>query len=124
MTRVAGLLSFLPQEVIPVLAVCGGLLMIVGLRRLAVSLFGFCGLMIILPPIFEAVLNELPDWALYPVLALCLLSTFTFVIVLIIGPKAWEIFKANIATNVLTWIFLFPFRLVGWILGGLFSRRR
>lgn len=124
MTRIAGLLSFLPQEFLPLFMVIGGILLILGLRNLAMSLFAFCGLMIVLPPVLEAVLNGLPEWAILPVMLFALITMVTFFITLLIGNKAWDEAKGHMAANVITWIFLLPFRLIGWILGGLFSRRR
>lgn len=122
--RLAGLLSFLPEEFIPVLLVLGGLLLVFGLRNLALTLFGLCGLMIVLPPVLEAILSELPEWALYPIMAFAFLSMGAFLISLFIGDKAWTETKGHLAANVISWIFLFPFRLLRWIFGGLFSSRR
>ncbi|KAB2890147.1 MAG: hypothetical protein F9K32_09895 [Desulfobulbaceae bacterium] len=124
MGRVAGLLAFLPDEAIPVLIVLGGMLLIVGARSLAMSLFGLCGMMIVLPPALEAVLGELPEWTLYPIMILAMLSMCAFLISILIGRGAWRETKGRITANVITWFFLFPFRLIGWLLGGLFGRRR
>jgi len=122
--RQAGLLSFLPEELIPLLLVSGALLLVFGLRRLAMTLFGFCGLMIVLPPVLEAILSELPEWALYPIMAFALLSMGAFIISLLVGDEAWQETKGHLAANVISWLFLFPFRLVRWIFGGLFFSRR
>jgi len=121
--RFAGLLSFLPQEFIPVLLVLGGLLMIVGLRSLAVTLFGLSGILIVAPIILEPLLAGLPDWALSLVIIMATMSAIALLISLLIGDQAWQEAKGNMAANVITWIFLFPFRVIGWILGRLFGRR-
>jgi hypothetical protein len=121
--RFAGLLSFLPQEFFPVLLVLGGLLMIVGLRSLAMTIFGLLGILIVAPIILEPLLAGLPDWALSLVIIMATMSAIALLISLLIGDQAWQEAKGNMAANVITWIFLFPFRVIGWILGRLFGRR-
>ena len=122
--RLAGLLGFFPQEFIPIMMVVGGLFMIIGLRKLAIMLFTLCGVMIVAPVILEPLLTELPEWALYLIMLFAVFSTGAFLISLLIGPKAWDETKGHLTANVITWIFLFPFRLLGWIFGGLFFSRR
>ncbi|MFH2124125.1 MAG: hypothetical protein ABIJ50_11675 [Pseudomonadota bacterium] len=122
--RLAGLLSFLPEEFIPVLLVLGALLLVFGLRNLAMTLFGFCGLLIVLPPVLEAILSQLPEWALYPIMFFAFLSMGAFLISMLVGEKAWIETKGHITAAMLIWIFVFPFRLFRWIFGGLFSSRR
>lgn len=120
MTRAAGLLCFLPQEALPLMVIAGGFLLLFGLRRLALGLFTLCGMLVVLPPVLEALLNELPAWALYPILLVALVNMAVFFLVLLIGPKAWTEAKGIMTANALTWCFLLPFRLLGRLL---FRRR-
>jgi len=122
--RFAGLLAFIPQELIPLLVLAGGFCLVIGLRPLAATLFTFCGILIVLPVFLEALLSELPDWALYPIMLFAVLSSMALLISLLIGRNAWEEAKGHMAANVITWLFLFPFRLIRWFFTGIFFGRR
>jgi hypothetical protein len=121
--RLAGLFALIPPELIPLMMVCGGLFMIIGLKRLSYTLFILCGVLIVAPVILEPLLAELPEWALYLIIIYFWLSIAAMIIALLIGERAWDGAKGQMTANVITWFFLAPFRLVGLVLGRVFFRR-
>ncbi|MDO5675864.1 MAG: hypothetical protein Q4G66_13280 [bacterium] len=122
MTRTASLLSFLPVELIPLMLVLGGGLLIIGLRRAAMTLFTLSALMIFLPPVVEAVLNELPEWILIPVMLFALVNMVVFGLTLLVGPRAWNEAKAMMIAKGMIWCLGLPFRLIAGMWRVLFRR--
>ncbi len=119
--RLAGLFSLLPPELIPLMMVFGGLLMVIGLRKIAIMLFTICGVMIVAPIILEPILMALPSWVLPLIMIYFWISIAAMLIAILIGERAWDDAKGHMAANVITWLFLAPFRLTGLIFRRLFA---
>ena len=108
--RFITLLSFLPDETIPVLMVLGGLALILQMRKVAMTLFTFCALMIFLPVFLEPFLNMLPEWALMVLMIFFWISIPFTILYLIIGDDAWSEMVGILAADVVRFMFLLPFR--------------
>jgi hypothetical protein len=109
------LLTFLPEGTIPVLMVLGGLALILQARRLAMTLFTFCGLMIFLPVILEPLLDMLPEWALTLLMLFFWISIPFTILYMIIGRAAWSEMVGTLAAGVVRFCFLLPFRFMGMV---------
>ena len=72
--KFSSLSMFLPDAAIPVLMVLGGMLMIVGLRRLGVALYVSALGMAIAPAFVEPIADLLPGWALLLLMAVMVVS--------------------------------------------------
>jgi hypothetical protein len=120
--RLTGLFALLPPELIPLMVVGGGLMMVIGLRKIAIMLFTLSGVMIVAPIILEPILMELPSWALTLIMIYFWISIAAMLIAMLIGARAWDEAKGHMAANVLTWLFLAPFRVVGLIFRIFFPR--
>ena len=116
--RIAGLIAFIPQEFIVLLVVCGGMLIMVGARKLAGTLFTLSAVLVLAPVVLDPLLAELPDWALYLLLAYAVADVLAMFMVLLIGERAWDGTKGQLAAQVITFFFLAPFRLLGLMLFG------
>jgi hypothetical protein len=106
------LLAFLPQEMIPVMMVFGGLLLVFGLRGLAMSLFSLCGILIVAPIILEPFLNMLPQWALYLFIGFFFFSVLGILLSMLIGNRAYQHMIGILAADIVRFLFLAPFRII------------
>ena len=114
--RLMTLLAFLPDNAIPVLMVLAGLALVLQMPKLAMSLFTFSMMMILLPVFLEPFLDFLPAWALTGLLILFWLSVPFTIIYLIIGREAFAEMTGTLAADVVRFFFLVPFRVLGGIL--------
>lgn len=113
---ISSLLMFVPQEAYLPLLVFGGLLMIIGFRRIALGLVGTVLALAMFGPFIDALVESLPSW-LFALLVLgFVLSIFRLV------------FGARVADNVISFLLYdlirAPFRIIGWLLRGFGPRRR
>jgi hypothetical protein len=113
----------IPDELIPQVALLAitlaGLLMIVGLRRLAVGLLGFGLMLPVLPvfaPLIEEVLALLPPEAAWLVLAGIGFALLSGAIRLLFGRRVAEQVMAQLIVAVILFILLVPFRGVSRLL--------
>lgn len=107
------LLLLVPQEAWLCLIVLGGLLMILGFRKAAMSLIGGVILMALLSPFIEPLLDLLPTW----ILVLLLIFVFMSVLRLFLGERVAD----HIIARLLYDIIVLPFRFIRWVFTG--SRR-
>lgn len=123
---IASMLLPLESVLLPLL-VFAGLSMIVGLRKLAALLIAFV-LFIAFSPLLEgvivAVLDSLPAWVSWLVLGTFAFAVLGLAIELLIGRRAADHVKGELALSVLKWTVLLPFRLTGTILRLLFGGGR
>ncbi len=113
--RTTSLLAFLPTEIIPLLAVLGGLALILQFTKVATALFTTCGLMIFLPVLLEPLLEMLPDWALPLIMVFILFSMIGMMFTLLIGQNAKDQMVGTLAADLVKWFLFFPFRLMAWM---------
>jgi hypothetical protein len=108
----------IPQEAYLLLIVVAGLLIMVGLKRLGVSLIGFVMLSLFIPPFIEPLLAELPDWAVWLMLAFFGLSLLRLLLGRRIWDNMWGTLLGNLLTALVLGLFRIPFRvaraLFGW----------
>lgn len=119
--RVMPILAFLPPETIPVIAVAGGLALVIGLRSIAQILFTLCAIMIFLPIIIEPILDMLPEWALPLLIVIFWISVIGMVLKMLIGKGATEHLIGSLAADCIKWLLFLPFRTLRWLFRGLRS---
>lgn len=110
------LLAFLPEEAYVLLLVLAGVLMIIGLRQLAIGLILTVLALALFGPIIDAFIGSLPPWAFAILVLLFVVSLFR----LVSGRRIAD----NVISFLLYDLLLAPFRLLGWILRGFAPRRR
>ena len=109
------LLTFLPQEIIPLLIILGGLALVLQFTKVATALFMACGLMLFLPVLLEPLLMMLPDWAFPLLMIFIVLSMIGTLFTLLIGRNAKDQMVGTLAADLFKWCLFFPFRLTAWI---------
>ena len=109
---------WIPEEAYLLLMVVAGLLITVGLKRWGVSLIGFVMLSLFIPPFIEPLLAELPDWAVWLMLAFFGLSLLRLLLGRGIWNNMWGTLLGNLLTALVLGLFRIPFRvaraLFGW----------
>jgi len=118
MNGLTTLASFaVPEAAYLLLLAFAGILIIIGLRRMAFSLMAFVFLSILLPPIVAPLLAQLPDWLVWLLLAFLGLSLLRF----ILSPGVWASMVGTLLANLLTALVVglirVPLRLVRAIFG-------
>jgi hypothetical protein len=116
---------FLPDEFL-VLAIAGlGVGVIVGLvkGRAAMAFLGMVVLVIVLSPFVEGLVASLPGW-----MTLLLLVFIGFGLVralagMVLGRGAANEMTGSLAASAVRWVFLLPFRLVGFVFRLAFGKR-
>ena len=83
-------LTLLPDEALPLIIMVAGLMMVIGFRRIGLSLLSLALLTPILAPFVEALIAELPPWVSLVILILVGLSILKGLSVLLIGPRATD----------------------------------
>ena len=113
------LLAFLPVSLIPLLMVCTGLALVLGIisRRAAFGFIGFLLLIVIFTPFVEALFNSLPLWLILVFMVGLVFSLFTGVLRTVFGRGATDHFVGQLMYAVFT----MPFRFIGYLIG---RRRR
>ena len=101
------LLCFVPQEAWAALLVIGGLLIIIGLRKIGFCIIGTIILLALLGPFFDSVFNSLP-----PVITLVLMVVFFFLLFRAIFGKR---VSSNIVSALILGLLKAPFRFLGWL---------
>ena len=96
------LLSFLPDEAIPLLFVGTGIALTIGLvsRRAAFGFLGMLILWLLLSPFIPAVMDLLPRWVLGLLLLVVGISVLRAVSALFIGQHASNVMTGNLAADV------------------------
>lgn len=107
----------LPQEALAPLLALAGILMIVGLKRLAGTLILFVLLFVLgmafLPafePFIDAIVAQLPDWALVLLVVGFGLAVLRAVAALFLGQRASDHMVGTLAADVVRLVLLLPFR--------------
>lgn len=106
------LFLFMPDATLPILLVGAGLLLILGLRRLAGAVFGLVLAMAILPPFLTAFLDTLPLWLLALLGIGFVLSMLRAIAALLIGSNATDHMIGALAADAVKAFFFAPFRLI------------
>jgi hypothetical protein len=127
------LLSFLPDEAIPLLFVGTGIAMTIGLVSRGAA-FGFLGMLILwllLSPFIPAVMDLLPRWVLGLLLLVVGISVMRAVSALFIGQHASNVMTGNLAADVVRFlfrvVFFFPvliIRTLGRLVSGGINHQR
>lgn len=107
----------IPEEAYLLLIVAAGFLIMIGLKRMGLAVIGFVVLSILLPPLLEPLLAELPDWVIWTMLAGFALSMLR----LIMGPDIWGNMWGTFFGNVLTGLALGLVRAPVWLARALFG---
>ena len=113
----------LPDEAMPLVIVCIGLALILGLirGRAATGLLGAVILLSLAGPFIDALLGTLPGWLLLLVLLFVAVALFRSALSLLLGARAADEAVGNLAADViragfrLLFLLLFlPFRILWW----------
>ncbi len=117
-----GLLVLLPQEVAPILIAVAGFCFMIGAKRIAVGLLTFSAGCIFLPVLLLPLVEALPIWLVWLILAyLVFLLPFIAIVILgalvrpAIGQNAADHMVGDMAAKCIKWMLLFPFLLLGLI---------
>lgn len=109
------LLMFIPEEAYVLALVGAGLLMIIGFRQLALTLFGTILFLALFGPFIDAIVESLPPW-LFAILMLCFVISL---IRMIFGRGVSD----RLISNLLYDLLMAPFRFMRWLLRGFGPRR-
>ncbi len=114
----------IPEEAYLVIFVASGLLIIIGLKRIAFALMGFVLISILLPPFLEPLLAELPDWVIWAILAFVALALLRAVLGRDVWANMWGTFLGNLLTDLVMGLIRLPVRIIRWLFGWMVPRRR
>ncbi len=103
-------LAIIPKETYLPLLVFAGLLMIIGLRRIAVGLFVTVLALAFSRPFIDAMLQSLPPWAFALVMLAFMIGLFR----LFFGRRVAD----TVLGHLLYDLILAPFRFMRWLVGG------
>lgn len=110
------LLMFIPTEAYLTLMVIAGIMMMIGMRKIASTIIVSVLAMAMFGPFIEAIIDSLPSWALILVMVAVALS----LIRLVMGRRIFE----HVASFLIYDLIRAPFRLLFWLLGAFIPRRR
>jgi hypothetical protein len=110
------LLMFIPTEAYLTLMVVAGIMMMIGMRKIASTIIVSVLAMAMFGPFIEAIIDSLPSWALILVMVAVALS----LIRLVMGRRIFE----HVASFLIYDLIRAPFRLLFWLLGAFIPRRR
>ena len=113
---IQSLLMLIPTEAYLPLMVIAGLMMIIGMRKIAMTIITSVLAMAILGPFIDALINSLPYWAVFLLMMAFFLSLFR----LLLGGRIFDHVMALIVYDLIR----APFRLLLWLLGAAILRRR
>ena len=115
------LVSYLPDDVLVLLAVLAGIcIMVPPLRRLGWGVLAMVLAMLLLPLVLGPVLAGLPSWGLWLVQVFLWLATAGFVLRLVLGKRAVDHMKGALAADCFRFLVTTPFRFCGGLLRLLF----
>ena len=112
--------ALIPVEALPVILVVAGILMMIGMRRLAGGLILFVLADAFLLPFAEPLMDLLPTWLLVLITVLFVLGIFRELVALLIGKGAADTMIGALAADFVKLLFFFP-RLAGRLLMRLLS---
>ena len=118
---------FLPDEVFPLLLVLSGLMMIIGLRKLAGGLAAFAIFGAMLPifgPIFDAVFDALPAWVSWLVLGSMVLAILGAIGLGKLLGIALAHTVGILLADAIRFFWLLPFRAIGFVFRLIVGRAR
>ena len=110
------LLMFIPTEAYLTLMVVAGIMMMIGMRKIASSIILSVLAMAIFGPLIETLIDSLPLWALILVMIAAAFS----LIRLVMGRRIFE----HVASRFVYDLIRAPFRIIRWLLGAIIPRRR
>jgi hypothetical protein len=110
------LLMFIPTEAYLTLMVIAGIMMMIGMRKIASTIIVSVLAMAMFGPFIEAIIDSLPSWALILVMVAVALS----LIRVLMGRQIF----AHVASFLIYDLIRAPFRLLFWLLGAFIPRRR
>jgi len=101
------ILCFLPQEAWAALIVFGGLLIIIGLRKIGFCIIGTICLLVLFAPFLDSLIDSLPSEIIIVLMVVFLFWLFS------------AIFGRRVSDNILSALILgllkAPFRFLGWL---------
>ncbi len=116
--------TLLPDQMLPLVFVAGGLIFLLGWRSAGVGLVGTVLAMPLLAPVVEAVIAALPPWITLAILAVVAFSLFRAAAALLLGRGAADYivgrFAFEAARFALTVLVVWPFRAAWKLLRALF----
>jgi len=110
------LLMLIPQEAYLPMLVLAGLLMVVGLRHIALGIVGTVLALAMFGPFIDALIDSLPPW----LFALLMLAFVLTIFRLMFGRRVVE----NVISFLLYDLLMAPFRFLRWLLSGFGPGRR
>lgn len=110
------LLTLIPQEAYLPMLVLAGLLMIIGLRQIALGIFGLILALAFFGPFIDALVDSLPPW----LFALLVLGFVLMLFRLVFGRRVAD----NVISFLLYDLIMAPFRFIRWLLRGFWPGRR
>lgn len=100
--------------------VISGILIMVGLRKLALSLLGVTLVTMFMPamdPIFDSIFTSLPDWLFWGLVVLFGLGLLRWLLESLLGKEAVSHGMGILIADAVKGILGAPFRLIGWLYG-------
>ena len=116
------IVSFLPEEFIPLIMVSVGFLIIIGQRKLAGAMFTLILVMIFLPVLLEPLLGEMPLWVLLSLGFFVVFSILGSIIDIVVGKKVRERAAGILLADFIRGLFKLPWRITKFIFGIFFRR--
>ena len=117
------LVAFLPIELLPLLISAGGLLFIIGARRLASAALMLAVAIAVLPVVLAPMFDLMPSWLLVLVMIGLMIGLVMGLLAwlsrALIGRRATEHMVGSLAADLVSATVVGGFRLVGKVLAGL-----
>ena len=102
------LILFIPQELVLFLFLGAGFAMIVGAKRIAMSLLGAAMAVIFLPVLLAPIFNALPGWLLTVVLIVSGLMLLCALFQMVFGKQTTDRFVGTLLVDMLRFLLLAP----------------
>ena len=115
------IISYLPEEFLPVLLAGAGLAMAVGAKKTAVALLTFVLVSALLPTVLAPVLDILPLWAVVVLGIVVVGASIHELMALAMGRERATKTMAKTIGRVVKGILLLPFRILRTMFGGLWA---
>ena len=123
MKLVTLLSTFLPDEVyiqiIALLITLSGFLMIIGMRKTALTLLGSSILLGVLPafdPVIESLFLQFPPWVFWVMFVITGLIIFRSTLEFIVGKEATDVAVGDLIASAIKSILALPFRILRWLI--------
>ena len=111
---------FVPDELLVLVLIGGGIAWIICARKLATSMFAFVVLSFLLPPLLAPIIQMLPTWVLWVILGYVIfmipfiaVSIFQGLVSPVLGRQTTNEMGGHLAADVARAMIVGPFKLIG-----------